>query len=109
MPRSKRDDPNPNGGKAARQKTAAGGQASAGGSRSPTARSTTVVASPAMSEGGELAMRRRVVIEGVRPEVDDGRFPAKGVIGESTLVEADIYADGSDAIAADVLYRRAKD
>ncbi|HEY8766906.1 MAG TPA: alpha-1,4-glucan--maltose-1-phosphate maltosyltransferase [Dehalococcoidia bacterium] len=62
-----------------------------------------------MSDGGELAMRRRVVIEGVRPEVDEGRYPAKSVIGESALVEADIYADGSDAIAADVLYRRAVD
>jgi starch synthase (maltosyl-transferring) len=101
MARNKRDDPNPNGGKAVRQKTAARGRASARGSRMPVA---PLKKAEAPADGAQ-ALLRRVVIEGVRPEVDEGRFPAKGVIGESAVVEADIYADGSDAIAADVLYR----
>ena len=103
MARSKRDDPNPNGSKAARQKTAARGRTSARGSRMPVATAKTAEA----SADGSQPLLLRVVIEGVRPEVDEGRFPAKGVIGEGALVDADIYADGSDAIAADVLYRHA--
>jgi starch synthase (maltosyl-transferring) len=41
----------------------------------------------------------------VRPEVDGGRYPAKSSVGELVMVEADIYADGQDALAADLLYR----
>lgn len=49
----------------------------------------------------------RIVIEGVRPEVDEGRYPAKAIAGDRVTVEADIYADGHEAIAAVLLYRRA--
>jgi starch synthase (maltosyl-transferring) len=49
--------------------------------------------------------RCRVAIENVRPEIDGGRFPAKRVVGERVVVEADIFADGHDAIAAMLLYR----
>ena len=50
--------------------------------------------------------RRRVVIERVRPEIDGGRWPAKRVIGERVVVEADIFADGHDLISAVVRWRR---
>ncbi len=49
--------------------------------------------------------RRRVVIEGVRPEIDCGRFPIKRVIGEPVVVEADIFADGHDALTARLVWR----
>jgi starch synthase (maltosyl-transferring) len=49
--------------------------------------------------------RRRVVIEGVSPLVDDGRFPAKRVIGDVVPIEADIFADGHDLLAAVLLHR----
>jgi len=49
--------------------------------------------------------RQRVIIEGVTPEVDDGRFPAKRVEGESVLIEADVFADGHDVISAVVRHR----
>jgi starch synthase (maltosyl-transferring) len=49
--------------------------------------------------------RRRVVIEGVSPLVDDGRFPAKRVIGDVVQIEADILADGHDILAAVMLHR----
>jgi len=49
--------------------------------------------------------RLRVVIEGVTPEIDGGRFPIKRSIGESILVEADIYVDGHDAVTAVLMYR----
>ena len=47
----------------------------------------------------------RVVIRGVRPELECGRFPIKRVVGETVIVEADIFADGHDAIACAVRYR----
>ncbi len=50
--------------------------------------------------------RRRVVIEGVKPEIDAGRFPIKRVVGEKVAVEADVFTDGHDAIAAAILWRR---
>src|SRR5215471_3897595 len=49
--------------------------------------------------------RKRVAIEAVSPEIDAGRFPAKRVPGESVTVEADVFADGHDAVAAAVLFR----
>src|SRR5580704_2072911 len=49
--------------------------------------------------------RRRVVIEGLSPEVDGGRFPAKRTVGDVVRVEADIFGDGHDSVAARVLYR----
>jgi starch synthase (maltosyl-transferring) len=50
--------------------------------------------------------RRRVIIEGITPQVDCGRFAAKRTAGDQVHVEADIFADGHDAIAASLLARR---
>ncbi|MBV8069606.1 MAG: alpha-1,4-glucan--maltose-1-phosphate maltosyltransferase [Acidobacteriaceae bacterium] len=49
--------------------------------------------------------RKRVIIESVSPQVDGGRFPAKRTIGDKVQVEADIFTDGHDSIAAVLLYR----
>jgi len=51
--------------------------------------------------------QRRVVIERVSPEIDCGRFPIKRVVGEAVVVEADVFADGHDQVACQVLYLRA--
>mgnify|MGYP006208398621 CR=1 FL=1 len=48
----------------------------------------------------EFDGRQRVIIEGITPSVDDGRFPAKRVVGDVISVEADIFADGHDLISA---------
>ncbi|MGC4096947.1 MAG: alpha-1,4-glucan--maltose-1-phosphate maltosyltransferase [Nitrospira sp.] len=53
--------------------------------------------------------RRRVVIERVRPEIDDGRFPIKRVVGQSVLVEADVFTDGHDEIAGVIRYRHERE
>ncbi len=53
--------------------------------------------------------QRRVVIEGVQPQVDGGRFPIKRSVGERVLVEADVFADGHDLLDAVVLYRHDDD
>ncbi|HUF12477.1 MAG TPA: alpha-1,4-glucan--maltose-1-phosphate maltosyltransferase [Longimicrobiales bacterium] len=50
--------------------------------------------------------RRRVVIEGIEPQVEGGRFPAKAVLGERVIVEADAFTDGHDAITVVLLHRR---
>jgi starch synthase (maltosyl-transferring) len=67
----------------------------------------TVMESPALGETllQQVDGRQRVVIEGVRPEIDCGQFPIKRVVGESVVVEADIFADGHDSISCQVLYR----
>ncbi len=49
--------------------------------------------------------RRRAVIEAVSPEIDGGRFPTKRVVDEAVRVEADIFADGHEALGAVVKYR----
>ncbi len=55
----------------------------------------------------DAALARRVVVEGVRPQVDCGRFPIKRAAGEQVTVSADIFADGHDELAAALLFRKA--
>jgi len=50
--------------------------------------------------------RKRIVIEGVDPEIDEGQFPVKRVVGDRVVVEADIYADGHDVLSAVLLHRK---
>ena len=49
--------------------------------------------------------RNRVVIERVEPELDCGRHAIKRVVGDVVEVEADIFCDGHDKIAACIRYR----
>ena len=56
----------------------------------------------------ELEGRRRVVIEGVTPAIDGGRFPIKRVCGEEVSVEADVFCDGHDALSCVLRYRQAE-
>ena len=49
--------------------------------------------------------RRRVVIEAVTPEIDSGEFPAKRSVGERVTVEADVFADGHDALSCVLRWR----
>jgi len=46
-----------------------------------------------------------VIIEGVKPEIDCGRFPIKRTIGEEVVVEADVFTDGHDAVACRLLWK----
>jgi len=48
---------------------------------------------------------RRIVITNVTPCVDNGRFPAKRCEGDQLVVEADIFADGHEKLAARMLLR----
>jgi starch synthase (maltosyl-transferring) len=52
---------------------------------------------------------QRVVIRGVAPEIEGGRFPIKRVVGETVVVEADIFTDGHDSLGTVVRYRHEDD
>ncbi len=56
------------------------------------------------SAGHRFDGRARVVIEDVTPRVDAGEFPVKRVVGDLVTVEADVFADGHDAVTAVVLH-----
>ena len=58
---------------------------------------------------GDEHGRQRVVIERVRPEIDGGRFPIKRTVGEDVVVEADVFADGHDALSVLLQYRHEAD
>jgi starch synthase (maltosyl-transferring) len=45
------------------------------------------------------------VIEDLRPLIDGGRYPAKRVVGDDLAVEADIFKDGHDVVAAVLKWR----
>src|SRR5437773_4083214 len=47
-----------------------------------------------------------VVIEELQPLLDGGRYPIKRVVGEDLAVEADIFRDGHDVVAAALKWRR---
>jgi starch synthase (maltosyl-transferring) len=53
--------------------------------------------------------RKRVIIEGIQPAVDAGRFPIKRTVGEQVEVEADIFTDGHDLLRAVLCYRWAQE
>ena len=48
--------------------------------------------------------RQRVIIERVSPEIDCGRFAIKRVVGETVIVEADVFSDSHDQVACQILY-----
>ncbi|MHB8303210.1 MAG: alpha-1,4-glucan--maltose-1-phosphate maltosyltransferase [Acidobacteriaceae bacterium] len=61
------------------------------------------------SIAAKLEGRSRVVMEAVEPEIDNGEYPIQRVVGETVVVEADIFADGHDVVMAHLLYRGPRD
>ena len=51
-------------------------------------------------------MTGRLGIDDVTPTVGDGRHPAKAVIGEVIPISADVWREGHDAVAANVVWRK---
>jgi starch synthase (maltosyl-transferring) len=45
----------------------------------------------------------RIPVTQVRPVVDDGRWPAKAIVGETVPVTATVFREGHDAVAATVV------
>jgi starch synthase (maltosyl-transferring) len=46
-----------------------------------------------------------VVIENLQPQIDRGLYPIKRIVGEDLVVEADIFKDGHDVVAAVLKWR----
>ncbi|WP_289295788.1 alpha-1,4-glucan--maltose-1-phosphate maltosyltransferase [uncultured Reyranella sp.] len=80
-------------------------------------RSMDVTAKPVVRSGKKSGKREAnaaaaqspVVIERVSPSVNGGAFAAKHIAGRPLVVEADIFADGHDLLAAEVLWWSADD
>lgn len=53
----------------------------------------------------QIDASRRIIIERVSPELDCGRYAVKREVGDFLDVEADIFKEGHDAIAAAVRFR----
>jgi starch synthase (maltosyl-transferring) len=50
----------------------------------------------------------QIVIEGVKPAIDHGRFPVKALVGETCTVDATVFRHGHERIRAAVRVRRPK-
>src|SRR5436190_3540572 len=53
--------------------------------------------------------RVRAVIDHVSPDIDRGRYAVKRIAGERMEVEAHVFADGHDVLAAVLRYRHEAD
>jgi len=53
-------------------------------------------------------MQNRSVIDNVTPQINNGRFPVRRVVGETVNVTADIFGDGHDYLRAVVEFKTAK-
>lgn len=70
-----------------------------------TVRASSIETAGAQTTAADAAASPRIAIEKITPQVDGGRFPVKRVVGDIVTVEADIFADGHDVLAAALLYR----
>jgi starch synthase (maltosyl-transferring) len=57
------------------------------------------------SAARDAAEQPRLVIESVSPQVDGGAFPAKRTVGEAVEVEAVLFGDGHEQLAAQLRWR----
>ena len=53
--------------------------------------------------------QQRVIIENISPQLDAGRYAIKAFEGDTIKVEADIFLDGHDQLAAKLLYKFSTD
>jgi len=65
----------------------------------------SVVAEPEIGVDAATNPARRVVVTRVSPSVDGGAFPVKSVVGDCVNVEAELFADGHEQLAAAVVTR----
>ena len=49
--------------------------------------------------------KQRVIIENLKPQVDFGKFPARGILHDRIRIEADIFCDSHDMLSAEILYK----
>ncbi|MGV9255751.1 maltotransferase domain-containing protein, partial [Streptomyces sp. NPDC003697] len=66
---------------------------------------TTPDAAPDPHTTGDATAVGRIPVLDVRPVVQHGRRPAKAVVGETFQVTANVFREGHDAVAANVVLR----
>ena len=74
--------------------------------RKRTSKVRLAAPSDGTKKSGPSGYADAVVIGNVSPQVDGGRYPVKRVVGELLRVEADLFKDGHDVIAARLCWRR---
>ena len=68
-------------------------------------RTPAPIATLSRKRAEQAAATPRIAIENPTPSVENGRFPARLVLGSEARIEADIIADGHDHLAAVVRWR----
>ncbi|MET1754195.1 alpha-1,4-glucan--maltose-1-phosphate maltosyltransferase [Novosphingobium sp. RD2P27] len=63
------------------------------------------ITTPIAMTVAEAVKSPRLVVEDVTPYVEGGDFPAKRVVGERVLVQAKVFGDGHEQLAAELLWR----
>jgi starch synthase (maltosyl-transferring) len=58
-------------------------------------------------QSAKLAALPRIIVDNITPSVKNGRFPAKRVFSDTIVVEADVFTDGHDLLAVELLWRPA--
>ena len=53
--------------------------------------------------------QKRVIIENILPQLDNGDFFVKRIIGQEVIVTADIISDGHDVMEAAIQFKYEKD
>ena len=56
-----------------------------------------------------MQQQTRIVIENVLPQLDNGAFAIKRIVGQKVTVTADVFSDGHDVIECQVQYKHEKD
>ena len=62
----------------------------------------------AAAERARVLAAQRVVIEGIDPLIDGGRFAAKTVAGWPMVVRADVFGDGHEVLGAALIHMQGK-
>ncbi|MDQ2075834.1 alpha-1,4-glucan--maltose-1-phosphate maltosyltransferase [Marinimicrobium sp. ABcell2] len=86
-----------------KSKTATKKKVGAKATRAPAQESGTSASATLSVE--EAIAQPRVLIDRITPSVDEGRYPAKGVVGQTLIVNARIFTDGHNRLAARVLWK----
>lgn len=55
-----------------------------------------------------MTENKHVLIENVSPSVDGGRYAAKAIIGETCVVEADVFRDGHDPLRVKLKWKTSR-
>jgi starch synthase (maltosyl-transferring) len=52
---------------------------------------------------------KRVIIKNISHDIENGKYPAKGIIGDEIFIYADIFSDGHDDLSGSLLVKKIKD